>query len=199
MSLRHSILAILWDKSASGYDLAKTFSGTFGYFWNATHQQVYRELKTLNKEGWVRHTVVVQENRPAKKVNEITETGKQELITWLKEEVKPHQSNIGLLVKLFTGHLVDTKVMIKELERHQAIFMERFKFYKALEASLKPKTLADKMHFIVIRYGVLDVEAFIKWTDETLDYLRDIQAEQGDETDNKTACSDAEAVRQKLF
>ena len=175
MSLRHSILAILWNKSASGYDLAKTFDGSFGYFWNATHQQVYRELKTLKEEGWLSHTRITQETRPSKNVNQITEKGREELIRWLHEEVKPHQKNIGLLVKLFTGHLVDPEVMVKEIRRHKAIYEEKLKLYQSFESMLQDQCHQDEissdeelMHQLVLRFGIHDVTAFLNWAEETL-------------------------------
>ena len=31
----------------SGYELAKTFDSSIGFFWKADHQQIYRELSKL--------------------------------------------------------------------------------------------------------------------------------------------------------
>ena len=44
MSLAHAILVSLVCEPKSGYDLAKQFDGTVGFFWQATHQQIYRDL-----------------------------------------------------------------------------------------------------------------------------------------------------------
>ncbi len=48
MSLPHVILTVLSTRDATGYDITKEFSASIGYFWKASHQQVYREL---NKWG----------------------------------------------------------------------------------------------------------------------------------------------------
>lgn len=48
MSLPHVILTVLSTRDATGYDITKEFSASIGYFWKASHQQVYREL---NKNG----------------------------------------------------------------------------------------------------------------------------------------------------
>ena len=44
MSLAHAVLTSLIEKSSSGYELARRFDKSIGYFWHATHQQIYREL-----------------------------------------------------------------------------------------------------------------------------------------------------------
>jgi DNA-binding PadR family transcriptional regulator len=64
MSLAHAILVSLVDCPSSGYDLAKKFDGSVGFFWQATHQQIYRELHRLQDKGWIDAEVIAQESRP---------------------------------------------------------------------------------------------------------------------------------------
>jgi PadR family transcriptional regulator AphA len=47
MSLPHVILTVLSTREATGYDITKEFSHSIGYFWKASHQQVYRELNKM--------------------------------------------------------------------------------------------------------------------------------------------------------
>lgn len=44
MALSQAILATLLTGPVSGYKLTKRFNAAIGYFWQATHQQIYREL-----------------------------------------------------------------------------------------------------------------------------------------------------------
>ena len=44
MSLRSAILTALMERPSSGKELTRRFDLSFGYFWHATHQQIYREL-----------------------------------------------------------------------------------------------------------------------------------------------------------
>lgn len=53
MSLRHAILTALIEEPSSGLALTRRFDRSIGYFWQATHQQVYRELGKLEMEGLV--------------------------------------------------------------------------------------------------------------------------------------------------
>ena len=47
MALGDAILACLTERPMTGYELAKTFDSSIGFFWKADHQQIYRELNKL--------------------------------------------------------------------------------------------------------------------------------------------------------
>lgn len=83
MSLRYAILGLLDYCPMSGYNLKKVFDKSINYVWNASISQIYRELATLEKEGYVSSKVVVQDDRPDKKVYEITEEGRVGFLEWL--------------------------------------------------------------------------------------------------------------------
>ena len=53
MSLPHARLTSLAERPGSGSELASRFDRSIGYFWQATHQQIYRELARLEAAGWV--------------------------------------------------------------------------------------------------------------------------------------------------
>jgi len=44
MSLPHALLTSLLEQPCSGMDLARRFGRSIGFFWPATHQQIYKEL-----------------------------------------------------------------------------------------------------------------------------------------------------------
>jgi len=47
MSLPHALLTALVERPGSGSELAGRFDRSIAYFWQATHQQIYRELARL--------------------------------------------------------------------------------------------------------------------------------------------------------
>ena len=53
VALPHAILVSLCEQSGSGYELARRFDRSIGYFWAATHQQIYRTLRAMEDDGWV--------------------------------------------------------------------------------------------------------------------------------------------------
>ena len=68
MALEHALLVALSEQPASGLDLARRFGRSIGFFWSATHQQIYRVLGRMDADGWVTATEVAQTGRPDKKV-----------------------------------------------------------------------------------------------------------------------------------
>ena len=58
MSLPHALLTALTEHPGSGSDLAGRFDRSIGYFWQATHQQIYRELARLEAAGWIEGLLV---------------------------------------------------------------------------------------------------------------------------------------------
>uniref|UniRef100_UPI00286DB6B3 PadR family transcriptional regulator n=1 Tax=Chamaesiphon sp. VAR_48_metabat_403 TaxID=2964700 RepID=UPI00286DB6B3 len=84
MALSHAILAAINDCPCSGYDLAKRFDGSVGFFWNATHQQIYRELTKLEEQSQLDARLVQQEHRPDKKIYTLTSKGEETLRSWIE-------------------------------------------------------------------------------------------------------------------
>ena len=78
MGLAHAILVSLSEQSGSGYELARRFDRSIGFFWSATHQQIYRTLRTMEDDGWVHVTPVKQQGRPDKKVYTVADAGRAE-------------------------------------------------------------------------------------------------------------------------
>ena len=107
MALEHAILVSLTERAGSGYELARRFDRSIGYFWPATHQQIYRVLRRMDDAGWVTHTDVAQDGRPDKKVYEVSSAGRDELTRWLAEPVEPAILRDGLGVKLRGASLGD--------------------------------------------------------------------------------------------
>ena len=68
MALEHALLVALSEQPAAGLELARRFERSIGFFWHATHQQIYRVLGRMVGDGWVTVETVPQAGRPDKKV-----------------------------------------------------------------------------------------------------------------------------------
>src|ERR671914_389765 len=85
MALEHALLVALSERPASGLELAKQFSRSIGFFWHATHQQIYRTLGRMEGDGWVTARAVVQQGKPNKLVYDVSPRGREVLAAWLAE------------------------------------------------------------------------------------------------------------------
>lgn len=177
MSLKHAILVLLDKKPGSGYDLAQRFGGGIGNFWNATHQQVYQELKKLSMDKLVEFEVHAQAERPDKKVYRITSAGRTTLKTWLKQPIKLARINSTLLVKIYAAHLADPVELDKELEQHIADHEQKLAEYAELERSYFSADAAtrrkQRMPYLTLRSGIRYEWTWIEWMKEVKQLLAD--------------------------
>ena len=100
MSLRHALLVSLADREASGYDLARQFRASVANYWQATSQQIYRELERMSGEGWVRSREVVQQSRPNKRLYAVTAAGREALAEFTRAQPKPMALRDELMIQV---------------------------------------------------------------------------------------------------
>ena len=175
MSLSHAILVSLCNSSSSGYDLAKQFDGSVGFFWKATHQQIYRELRKLEERCWIKAEEITQQGRPDKKVFSITDLGKQSLQEWITQPTEMSPVKEEFLVKLFAGYLVPKEIMIRELQRQRQQHSERLLIYQDIQAKyfqdISNCPVTDKYQYLTLRRGLKFEEDWIAWCDEAISLL----------------------------
>jgi DNA-binding PadR family transcriptional regulator len=176
MALEHAILVSLTERAGSGYELARRFDRSIGFFWAATHQQIYRVLRRMDEAGWVTRTEVAQDGRPDKKVYRVSATGREELTRWLAEPVEPTTLRDELGVKLRGASLGDTAAVLREVERHRAEHGSRLEVYLGIQRRDFPKP--DKLsgrelhQYLVLRGGIRAEQSFVDWCEEVIQALR---------------------------
>ena len=102
--LKHGILGLLNYGDMTGYEIMEAFRDSLNYFWNAQTSQIYRELQTLKKNGFVTDTAV-NGRGGEKKIFSITESGKEELVKWPRESKGSTVRDPLLMVTFFRGEL----------------------------------------------------------------------------------------------
>ncbi|MEO0378111.1 MAG: PadR family transcriptional regulator [Cyanobacteria bacterium P01_A01_bin.17] len=175
MSLSYAILSILAGTACSGYDLAKQFDGSVGYFWAASHQQIYRELTKLEDKGWIEAELIAQEGRPNKKLFSLTVLGKQEMVRWIGHPSKVSRTKEEILVKLFAGHLVSPHVLIMELRRYQSEHQQQLQVYQEIEqeffAPLEQLPWAAKCQYLTLQQGLIYEKGILDWCADAIALL----------------------------
>lgn len=122
MSLGYGILGFLQYGPMTGYDLAKAFTASLEFFWHAQSSQIYLELKSLEKKGYVTGETVVQSDRPNKRVFAITPQGRDAFLRWLAEPPGTETTHFksAFMVKLFFGGHLPTAQSIEHLKKFRA-------------------------------------------------------------------------------
>ncbi len=175
MSLKQAILVLLDKEPGSGYDLVQRFKGGIGHFWNASHQQVYQELKKLHDDGLVAFEVEEQDDRPDRKVYRITREGRKSLKSWYAEPVNPPRINNALLVKVFGCRKEQLPELLAELEGHLQKHRQRLEEYRELEAryfeASEQGRREHRLPYLTLRLGIRYEQHWIEWLEETRELL----------------------------
>lgn len=114
MSLPHAILTSLAERPGSGSELASRFDRSIGYFWQATHQQIYRELARLEAAGWV-EAEPVEGARGGKRRFRILQPGREELRRWVNDRQDPPAIRDELMVRIRAEAVVGPTHLADEL------------------------------------------------------------------------------------
>ena len=123
MALGDAILACLTEGPMTGYELAKTFDASIGFYWKANHQQIYRELTKLRDRGHIEGCEVVQTGKPNKLVYTLTSEGRAALRHWGARPSVPPSIKDDLLVRLYALDSIDIEPLradlMARLEHHR--------------------------------------------------------------------------------
>ncbi|MEU2353138.1 PadR family transcriptional regulator [Streptomyces misionensis] len=164
MSLPHAILTALLEKPSSGLELTRRFDKSIGYFWSATHQQIYRELGKLEGDGLIRALPTEQPARGQKKSYEVLPAGRAELARWTAAAQDPKPLRDTLLLRLRAAAVVGTAGLAADLRRHLELHRRQLAEYEEIERrDFPPERNApeDRLRHLVLRAGI-DLETF--WT-----------------------------------
>ncbi|MBD2256771.1 PadR family transcriptional regulator [Pseudanabaena sp. FACHB-2040] len=175
MALAHTILAVLAHAPYSGYDLSKQFEEGVGCYWQASQQQIYRELGKMEQQGWVTFEKIPQEGKPDKKIYQMTEAGRQELLRWFGEPTEPTPIREDLLVKVLAAPFMPTELLIKELQHRRQLHTEKLLEYRAIESEHRDCPLPpidERFRYLTLRRGIRYEQDWIDWCDEVMDFLK---------------------------
>lgn len=175
MSLAHAVLTSLLEKASSGYDLARRFDKSIGYFWHATHQQIYRELARMEAAGWVESSVPADAGNTRKKEYRVLSAGRQELARWAQEAAQPMDLRDEFTVKLRADAVLGEIDLAPEVRRHIALHEARLAQYHAIAARDfapdKPLSRGQRIQHMILKKGILYEQGEIDWGREMLAVL----------------------------
>ncbi|MFE8915421.1 PadR family transcriptional regulator [Streptomyces globisporus] len=183
MALDHAILVSLLERPGSGYELARRFERSIGYFWTATHQQIYRVLGRMVADGLLLVREVEQQGRPDKKEYSVTGPGRAALAAWLHKPIEPESLRHDLAVKIRGAAFDDPAALIDEVERHRQVHRDRLAHYLAGELrdftgpdAPAPPDAGRELQHVVLRGGIAYERMTIAWLDDVLATLHRLEA-----------------------
>src|SRR5258708_6019071 len=158
----------------TGFELAKTFDASIGFFWKADHQQIYRELARLRDRGHIQGREVVQSGKPNKLVYTLTSEGRSALRHWAARPSVPPSIKDDLLVRLYALDSIDIDPLRADLMARLEHHRDRCARYERILAKRFPDgtaSAADLGKLLALRLGVRHECAVVEWCEEALQAL----------------------------
>ncbi|GAB5414898.1 MAG: PadR family transcriptional regulator [Congregibacter sp.] len=183
VSLRYAIMTALIEDELSGYDLARSFDKSLGFFWHASHQQIYRELKSLSELGWVSHRDDKREGRRERILYALTKRGRKALSAWVVEtdRMRLQETKDDFYIKLYNLSEANIDyVQTRLIERREAM-MERLYLYERIRkghyADPQKLSLRRRGVYLALIGGISQGKQYLAWCDEALALLAATQEE----------------------
>ena len=183
MSLKHGLLGLLNYGPMTGYELDKAFKASLTFFWQAKTSQIYRELSTMEENGWLSSQRVLQTEKPNKRVYTITATGKKELLQWLSspEGDISHAMQVRspFLMRMFFAGEMDTEHALSLLRAYRQQCLESKAGMLAAHAAIDAYSglLEDKKKAqfweMTLLYGEAFRKAGLDWAERAIALLEE--------------------------
>lgn len=177
MSLSYALLGFLNYAPMTGYDLKKILDDSTNFFWSAQTSQIYRELKALEKEGYIVSTVKPSGKGPNRREYSITGSGVSHLKNWLTEaHVDEDMRNEFMVWLLFSSHISPDDLYL-QMQRKLENYQKEYQMLKSVKNRIHEyvqmfgKEDEDFYWEMVLNRGFYDVEAKVRWAQETLNNL----------------------------
>jgi len=173
MSLPHAILTALTERPATGAGLARRFDRSIGYFWQATHQQIYRELGRLEEAGWVA-SEPVEQGPGRQRAWRVLPAGRRELRRWIASDLGSRSVRDEFFVRLRAeaalgqgGLDAQVREKLEEEKRMLAVYLE----IEKRDFSGAQLTRERRLQHLVLRSGIRMASQRIELYREALEIL----------------------------
>jgi DNA-binding PadR family transcriptional regulator len=173
MSLPHALITALLEHPCSGSELASRFDRSLGYFWHATHQQIYRELARLENAGWIQ-SLPPEVGRGRKRAYRVLPAGRKELKRWVAESQDPKPLRNELMVRLRAEAIVGPTKIALDIARHLELHTQKLAMYREFEErdfSAPHKSREKELHYLVLQAGIATEAVWVEFCQNAMNLL----------------------------
>ena len=179
MSLPHALMTALIERpGSSGLELARRFDKSIGHFWQATHQQIYRELARLEADGLIASKAEA-EARGRKRNYRVLPAGEAALRAWLGEAEATPLLRDTLMVKLRADAVLgpersNTDALIASIETRLQAHRDKLAQYRQFAAkdfSHPDPDRAVRIRQMILQAGLRHESGWVETLEEALELL----------------------------
>jgi DNA-binding PadR family transcriptional regulator len=162
MSVKHTLLALLYQHPMHGYELGKQLNLVVNAEWDVKAGQIASTLARLKDANLVDYEVEETDDAPDRKVYFITDEGREELEQWYRTpEVRDYRLGDAFYIKLVLS-LVGSPV-----EPEQVLMIQRRELYQQLHEATELARQADPHTqlpwILLLESAIMHLEADLRW------------------------------------
>jgi PadR family transcriptional regulator AphA len=171
------LLGLLDQSPAHGYELHQRLHRDLNQIWQLSQSQIYNILNRLEKQAYIRGTILEQDKLPAKRCFELTASGKTHFESWLfapsPASVRAIRvefttrlffaaaKNQDLATKIIEGQIVETKSSLTRLIDQESSIPEDQLFNK-LGLDLRIRQLNSVLEWLE---SIIELLQSLPWED----------------------------------
>jgi DNA-binding PadR family transcriptional regulator len=171
MNLRAVLLGFLTRGDLTGYEIKGAMDESVRFFFGASYGSIYPTLRSLEEESLVSLTLVVQSDRPNKKVYSLTSEGRTYFLESLKEPAAEDSFRSEFLMQLFFGHHQDLERLLALIGDYRAGLRNSLERLRQTEEEVRD--VATPYELMCVRFGLTRYEATLSWL---VDVEREVRA-----------------------
>ncbi len=174
MSVKHTLLALLYQHPMHGYELGKQLNQVINAEWDVKPGQIASTLARLKDANLVDYAIEETSDAPDRKVYFITDEGRRELESWyLTPEV--HEYRLGdafyikLVLSLVGGPISPEQVLITQRrELYQQL-------HEATDLSRQANPRTQLPWILLLESAIMHLEADLRWIEMCEGRLSDLK------------------------
>jgi DNA-binding PadR family transcriptional regulator len=174
MNLKAVLLGFLTRGDLTGYELKGAMDESVGFFFGASYGSIYPTLRTLEEENLVRSTLIVQSDRPNKKVYSLTPEGRAYFLEALQEPPAKDTFRSEFLTHLFFGRHQDPERLLALIGDYRDRLLGSLERLRGTEHEVRE--VATPYELMCVRFGLTRYEATLSWLDSVEEEVRAMTA-----------------------
>ena len=168
MALEHALLVSLSERPGTGIELTRRFDRSIGFFWQATHQQIYKVLRRMEDDGWI--SAGAGSSRRTERRYTVTRAGRDVLSEWVGSPTPAAVLRSEVAVKMRGASYGDREELLAHLEQLVVEHQARRAHFERLEREQfpDPASLTGQQldTWLVLRGGIKQEQFWVEWLSE---------------------------------
>ena len=165
LTIEYALLGFLLPGPLHGYQIYQQLCDHSGLrqVWYLKQAQLYALLAKLEEAGYISGTIQQQESRPARRVFQLTASGKEMFQSWSSSAVlHPRQMRQEFQTKLYFAQIQGSEVCNRLVVAQRQACQQWLEFHKNSEAM---KGSRNTFIWLVNQYRLGQIQAMLDWLD----------------------------------